>query len=260
MERALWSGVTGMRAQELALDTIANNLANINTTGYKPSRIAFEDMLYSSLLTPGAETGDSEIPNGIQIGHGVRVSEISKVFRQGSLQETGRDLDFAIEGEGFFEITMPDGTAAFTRDGNFRRTSAGEVVTIDGYQVTGMDNIPEGTTEITVAPDGTFSVIVNGNAQQLADVTVARFPNPEGLRSIGRNLFQESEASGTAQTGMVPGEEGVGWVAHKYTEASAVNAAEELVHMILAQRSYEANSKAIKAADEMAGVANGLRR
>ncbi len=260
MERALWSGVTGMRAQELALDTIGNNLANVNTAGYKPSRISFEDMLYTSLLTPGAETGDSEIPNGIQIGHGVRVSEISKVFKQGSLKETGRDLDFAVEGEGFFEITMPDGSPAYTRDGNFRQTSDGEVVTIDGYKVTGMDNIPAGTTEIAVAPDGSFTVIVNGETTQLGAMTLTRFPNPEGLRSIGRNLFLESDASGTPQTGMTPGEEGIGWIAHKYTEASAVNVAEELVHMILSQRAYEANSKTIKAADEMAGIANTLRR
>jgi len=260
MERALWSGVTGMRAQELALDTVANNLANINTTGYKPSRISFEDMLYSTLLTPGAEHGDSEIPNGIQIGHGTRVSEISKMFRQGSLKETQRDLDFAIEGEGFFEINLPDGTSAYTRDGSFRKTSAGEVVTVDGYSVAGFDNIPEGTTEITVAPDGSFTAIVNGDPTQLAQVTLTRFSNPAGLRSIGRNLFVETDASGTAQTGMAPGEEGIGTVAHKYTETSAVNAAEELVHMILSQRAYEANSKAIKAADEMAGIANTLRR
>ena len=260
MERALWSGVSGMRAQELSLDTIANNLANINTTGYKPSRISFEDMLYSTLRTPGAETGDSEIPNGIQIGHGTKVSEISKVFRQGALQETGRDLDFAVEGEGFFEVNLPDGTSAFTRDGSFRKTSTGDVVTVDGYLVNGFDNIPTGTTEITVAPDGSFTAIVNGDPTQLAQVTLTRFPNPEGLRSIGRNLFTETDASGNPQTGMVPGEDGIGTVAHKYTEASAVNAAEELVHMILSQRAYEANSKAIKAADEMAGQANSLRR
>ncbi|MDD2235986.1 MAG: flagellar basal-body rod protein FlgG [Kiritimatiellae bacterium] len=260
MERSLWAGVSGMRAQELALDTIANNLANINTTGYKPSRISFEDMLYSTLITPGAESGDAQIPNGIQIGHGTKVSEIAKVFRQGSLKETGRDLDFAVEGEGFFEVTLPDGTAAYTRDGNFRSTSTGEVVTVDGYRVTGFDNIPEGTTEVTVAPDGSFTVIVNGDPVQLAQVTLVRFQNPEGLRSIGRNLFTESEGSGAPQAGMIPGEEGMGTIAHKYTEASAVNAAEELVHMILSQRAYEANSKTIKAADEMEGIANTLRR
>lgn len=260
MERALWSGVTGMRAQELALDTIANNLANVNTNGYKPSRITFEDMLYSTLRTPGGDVGDSQTPTGIQIGHGTKVAEISKVFRQGSFKETGRDLDFAIEGDGFFEVVLPDGTSGFTRDGSFRQTSTGDVVTVDGYRVSGFDAIDDGTTEMSVAADGSFTAIVNGESVQKTRVSLVRFSNPEGLRSIGRNLYLPSEASGAAQTGLNPGEDGTGTIAHKFVETSAVNAAEELVHMILSQRAYEASSKTIKAADEMAGTANTLRR
>ncbi len=260
MERSLWSAVSGMRAQELALDTIANNLANVNTTGFKASRVAFQDMLYSTLRSPGAKTGDTEIPNGIQIGSGVRVMEISRVFKQGALKETGRDLDLAIEGEGFFEVQLPDGTSAYTRDGSFRKTAAGQVVTVDGYQVLGIDNIDDGTSEITITPDGEFTAVVNNEMTPKTRLTLTRFTNPEGLRSIGRNLYTETDASGAAETGLNPGEDGVGTLAHRYAEVSSVNTAEELVSMILAQRAYEANSKSIKADDEMAQIANSLRR
>ncbi len=260
MERALWSAVTGMRAQELSLDTIANNLANVNTVGFKPSKVNFQDMLYSSLKTPGASTGDTNVPNGIQIGHGTRVAEISRSFKQGSLKETGRDLDLGIEGDGFFEVTLPDGTLAYTRDGSFRRTADGTVVTVDGYRVNGFDTIDDGTTEITIAPDGSFTAVVNGALVTKTRITLTRFPNPEGLRSIGRNLYVPTDASGDAQTGLTPGENGMGVIAHRFVETSSVNAAEELVNMILTQRAYEANSKAIKASDDMTEIANSLRR
>ena len=260
MERALWSAVSGMRAQELSLDTIANNLANINTTGFKASQINFQDMLYSALATPGATSGETVLPNGIQIGHGTKVSEISRNFKQGALKETGRELDLAIEGEGFFEIVLPDGSSAYTRDGSFRQTAGGEVVTVDGYKVANFDAIDDGTTDITIAPDGSFSSVVNGVQTAKTGITLVRFPNPEGLRSLGRNLFKSSEASGDAQAGLTPGENGAGTLAHRYVEQSGVNAAEELVNMILSQRAYEANSKAIKASDEMLEVANSLRR
>src|SRR5512137_1435562 len=175
MERALWSAVSGMRAQELSLDTIANNLANINTTGFKPSQINFQDMLYSVLNTPGATSGETVIPNGVQIGLGTRVAEISRNFKQGALQETGRDLDLAIEGDGFFEVILPDGTSAYTRDGSFRQTSAGEVVTVDGYKVAGFDTIDAGTTDITIAADGSFTTMVNGAQTTKTNVTLTRF-------------------------------------------------------------------------------------
>ncbi len=260
MERALWSAVSGMRAQELSLDTIANNLANINTNGFKPSQINFQDMLYSVLTTPGATSGQTVIPNGVQIGHGTKVVEISRNFKQGALKETGRDLDLAIEGDGFFEIILPDGTSAYTRDGSFRQTSAGEVVTVDGYRVANFDAIDDGTTDITIAPDGSFSTMVNGVQTTKTAITLVRFPNPEGLQSLGRNLFKPTESSGDAQAGLTPGENGVGTIAQRYVEQSSVNAAEEMVNMILSQRAYEASSKAIKASDEMLDVSNNLRR
>jgi len=260
MERALWSAVSGMKAQELSLDTISNNLANINTTAFKSSRINFQDMLYSAMATPGARSGEAEMPVGIQVGHGTRVSGIAKQFLQGSLIQTGADLDIAIEGEGMFEVTMPDGTRAYTRDGSFKVNSTGQVVTSDGYKVVGFDAIDEGTTEITIAPDGSLSTVVNGTPTQKSKISLVRFINPQGLRSIGRNLYQSTLSSGDAQTGLNPGENGVGTLAQRNLEASNVSAAEELVNMITTQRAYEATSKAIKATDEMMGMANALNR
>lgn len=257
MERALWSAVTGMRAQEMSLDVIANNLANVNTTSFKNSRVRFQDMLYSSLTIPGAIHGDSEV-TGVQVGHGTRVAGINKAFAQGSLKETGNPLDMAIEGDGFFEISMPDGETAYTRDGSFSVNGAGEVVTSDGYRVVNFDTIDSGTTELTIAADGSFTAIVNGTPVNKSRITLARFLNPEGLRAIGRNLYLETEASGAAQTGLTPGESGVGSIAQRYLEASNVNTATELVNMITTQRAYEATSKAIRASDEMMGIANRL--
>lgn len=248
-----------MRAQELSLDTIANNLANINTTGFKTSRISFQDMLYSALSTPGSETGENELPAGIQLGHGTRVSGISKSFEQGGLRNTGKDFDLAIEGAGFFEVVMPDGTSAYTRDGSFHLTANGTVVTGDGYTVAGFSNIDEGTTEVNIAANGAVSTVVNGQVTDNGQLTLVRFVNPEGLRSIGRNLYTETPASGAAQTGLEPGSEGAGTLAHRYLESSNVNAAEELVNMITTQRAYEATSKAIKTSDQMMSVVNQLR-
>ncbi len=259
MERALWSAITGMKAQELALDNIAHNLANINTTGFKTSRISFQDMLYSVLKAPGSDSGEGEIPVGIQIGHGTRVSGISKSFTQGALVTTGNDLDVAIEGDGFFEVTLPDGTSAYTRDGSFKVNGSGEVVTADGYQVAGFDTISTGTTELNIAADGAFSAIVNGTTESKTRITLVRFVNPEGLRSIGRNLYTETPSSGTPEAGLNPGENGVGTLAQRHLEGSNVSAAEELVNMITSQRAYEAASKAIKASDDMMGIGNNLR-
>jgi len=249
-----------MRAQELSLDTIAHNLANVNTNAFKAGRINFQDMLYSVMTSPGAESGETQMPTGIQIGHGTRVSEISKDFRQGALKETGRDLDMAIEGDGFFEVTLPDGTAAYTRDASFHVTADGEVVTVDGYQVEGFAAVDEGTTEITISADGSFSTVVNGQETTKTPITLTLFLNPEGLRAIGRNLYQETLASGAPQSGVTPGENGAGHIAQRYLESSNVNAAEEMVNMIVGQRAYEAVSKAIRASDEMMEVANSLRR
>ncbi len=260
MERALWSAVSGMKAQELSLDSISNNLANINTTSFKASRINFQDMLYSAISTPGATSGEGEIPAGIQVGHGTRVSGIAKQFQQGSLIQTGANLDLAIEGEGMFEVTLPDGSRAYTRDGSFKLSSTGEVVTSDGYKLVGFDSIDEGTTEITIAPDGALSTVVNGTAVTKSKISLVRFINPQGLRAIGRNLYQPTLSSGDAQTGLNPGENGVGTLAQRNLEASNVSAAEELVSMITTQRAYEATSKAIQTSDEMMGIANALNR
>jgi flagellar basal-body rod protein FlgG len=260
MERALWSSVTGLSAQQLSLDTIANNLANVNTTSFKGSDVRFQDMLYSVLKTPGATSGDAEVPTGTQIGYGTRVAEISKSFAQGPLKETNRALDVAIEGDGFFEVIMPDGTSAYTRDGSFHMTNAGEIVTVDGYKVAGFDAIDQGTTEITISGDGSFSTVVNGAQVPKTRITLTLFTNPEGLRALGRNLYQPTESSGPAQSGNNPGENGAGFLAQRYLENSNVNPAEEMVNMIVTQRAYEANSKAIKASDEMLEVANSLRR
>lgn len=259
MERALWSAVTGMRAQELSLDVIANNLANVNTSGFKQSRVRFQDMLYSSLIVPGSSSNSSEVP-GVQVGHGTRVAGATRGFTQGALTETGKQLDFAIEGDGFFEVVLPDGRSAYTRDGAFSINGAGQVVTSDGYEVSAFDAIDPGTTDITVAKDGSFSAVVNGTTVEKGQITLARFLNPEGLSSIGRNLYMETEASGTPETGLNPGENGVGGLAHRYLERSNVNTATELVNMITTQRAYEATSKAIKASDQMLSVANQLSR
>ena len=258
MERALWSAVTGMKAQELALDTIANNLANINTTGFKESQINFQDMLYSVITPPGSKSGEAEVPVGIQVGHGSRVSGISKNFHQGALVDTGKNFDIAIEGDGFFEVTLPDGTKAYTRDGSFKVNATGEVVTTDGYKVTGFDTVSTGTTDVNIAADGNFSATVNGVTETKTRITLTRFMNAEGLRSIGRNLYVETLGSGTPETGLNPGENGVGTLAHRHLESSNVSAAEELVAMITAQRAYEATAKAIKASDDMMKTSNNI--
>ena len=260
MERAMWSAVTGMRAAETSLDNIANNLANVNTTSFKAGRVAFQDMLYATMVTPGAVNGTGEVPTGIQLGSGTRVAEVAKQFTQGALKETGGDLDMAIEGDGFFEVILPDGTSAYTRDGSFRTDSTGSIVTVEGYKVANFPTITTGTTEITISPDGSVSSVVNGTAVSGQRLSLVRFANPEGLRSLGRNLYAATDASGAAQSGLPPGENGMGTVVQRYLETSSVNAAEELVNMILTQRAYEANSKAIKACDDMSTMANGLKR
>jgi flagellar basal-body rod protein FlgG len=249
-----------MRASEVSLDNIANNLANINTTAFKPGRVAFQDMLYTTLVAPGATNGDGEIPSGIQLGHGTKVGEVAKQFTQGGLKETGGDLDLAIEGEGFFEVLLPDGSSAYTRDGSFRASSTGDVVTVEGYRVANFPSIPTGTTEVTIASDGSVTMMVNGSTVSGEQLSLSRFTNPEGLRGLGHNLYAETPSSGAAETGLVPGENGMGLVMQRYLETSSVNAAEELVNMILTQRAYEANSKAIQAGDEMSSMANNLQR
>jgi len=260
MIRAMWSAASGMEAQQLRIDTVANNLANVNTTGFKRSLVNFQDLLYESLRAPGADGSAAEqIPAGIQIGHGTRPISIAKVFTQGDFASTGRQLDVAIEGQGFFEVTLPDGTEAYTRDGSLNVTSDGKIVTNDGYEVAGWDNLDEGWTEVIIGSDGAFTVLVNGKAQTKTPITLKRFINPSGLKSIGRNLYVETEASGTPEEG-TPGENGFGTIAQKMLEMSNVQIVEEMVNMIMAQRAYEINSKAIQTGDEMLQMANNMRR
>jgi flagellar basal-body rod protein FlgG len=261
MLRALWASASGMHAQQLNIDNIANNLANVNTTAFKKSNIEFQDLLYQTEKSAGAATSSGgQIPTGIQVGHGSRPVATAKRFSQGSMQQTGVSLDMAIEGEGFFEVTLPSGGSAYTRDGAFKLNSTGNVVSSDGLPVRGLSAVPTGATAITIGSDGTFSVTVNGAIQTLSPVTLARFANPAGLKSVGRNLYEATASSGTAETGGVPGQNGYGSIAQGFLELSNVETVQEMVNMIVAQRAYEINSKAIQAADEMMGQTNNLRR
>jgi len=261
MLRALWSAASGMEAQQMNIDNISNNLANVNTTAYKKSKIEFQDLMYQTTRAAGSSTAaGGQIPTGTQFGHGSRVTATAKLFSQGSMQQTGVALDVAIEGEGFFEILQSDGTSAFTRDGAFKLNSTGKIVTSDGLPVKGLDAVPAGTTQITIGSDGNFSIVLAGVLTKKAPVTLARFPNSSGLRSAGRNLYVETDSSGKAETGGVPGQNGYGTLAQGFLELSNVETVQEMVNLIVAQRAYEINSKAIQAADEMLGQANNLRR
>ncbi len=250
MIRALFTAATGMQAQQLNLDTIANNLANVNTTGFKRNRVDFQDLLYQTLR-----------PAGIQVGHGTRPVATQKIWSQGNFQQTENPLDLVIEGDGFFQVTRPDGTIAYTRAGAFKRDSQGQIVNSDGYVLQPALTIPEGTTSISIGSDGTVSVITAGQStpQQLGQIELARFMNPAGLNAIGKNLFLPTAASGQATTG-TPGLDGFGTINQGFLEMSNVSVVEEMVQMIAAQRAFEVNSKAIRSADEMLAISNNLSR
>jgi flagellar basal-body rod protein FlgG len=260
MIRALYSAAAGMESQQLNLDVISNNLANVSTTGFKKSKIEFQDLLYESVRTPGAEQGNgTQLPTGIQIGHGSRPVATSKVFTEGELTQTGAQLDMAIQGDGFIEVQMPDGTLAYTRDGALKTDSAGKVTTSDGLVVqSGWQPIPTGTTSISISADGSVTTTGSGGTQNFR-VQLVRFANPAGLQSMGSNLYKETPASGTPETGN-PDENGFGSLQQGYLEMSNVKVVEEMVNMIVAQRAYEVNSKAVQAADEMMQQSNNLRR
>ena len=249
-----------MESQQLNLDVISNNLANVNTTGYKKSKIEFQDLLYQDVRTPGAEQGaGNELPTGLQIGHGARAVATSRVFTEGELTQTGANLDIAVQGDGFFQVTMPDGTLAYTRDGALKTAADGRITTSDGLPVqNGFQPIPAGTTSINISSDGVVTT-TGASGTQNFQVTLTRFTNPAGLQSVGRNLYLETPASGTPETGN-PGENGFGSLQQGYLEMSNVKVVEEMVNMIVAQRAYEVNSKAVQAADEMMQQSNNLRR
>jgi flagellar basal-body rod protein FlgG len=260
MLRALYSSAAGTQSQQLNLDVIANNLANVNTTGFKKSKIEFQDLLYQTSRAAGAEQGaGNQLPTGVQIGHGSQPVATAKVFTTGELTQTGERLDVAIQGDGFFEVQLPDGSRAYTRDGALKLASDGRITTSDGLVFQGgFQPIPAGTTSITVSPTGEITTQGSNGAQNFR-VQLVRFANPSGLESIGRNLYRESSASGTAEIGN-PGENGFGDLQQGYLEMSNVKVVEEMVNMIVAQRAYEVNSKAVQAADEMMQLSNNLRR
>jgi flagellar basal-body rod protein FlgG len=262
MMRALWTAGTGMMAQQANIDVISNNLANVSTTGFKKSRADFQDLMYQTIQQAGSTTGpDSQLPTGIQIGHGARLVATQKMFTEGTFQQTGNPLDWAIEGDGFFQITMPDGTIGYTRDGSFKKDSQGRVVTSEGYPIEPVMTIPETATGVSISSDGRVTATIPGQTQpqDLGQLQVARFVNPAGLDSIGRNLFRETSASGAPTAGN-PGIDGAGTIVGQYLEMSNVQVVEEMVNMIVAQRAYEINSKAITTTDEMLSTASNLKR
>ena len=253
MNQSLWISKTGLDAQQTKMSTIANNLANVGTTGFKRGRAIFEDLLYQNVRQVGAQSPqDTVLPSGLQVGTGTRVVATERLFTQGNLTKTDNALDIAIQGRGFFEILMPDGTQGYTRDGSFHINDQGLVVTSAGYQLQPPITVPADAMSITVAGDGTVSVQQPGTpaATQIGTVQLNDFINPAGLQARGENLFMESGASGAPQPGN-PGLNGLGTLAQGYVESSNVNVVEELVNMIETQRAYEMNSKAITTADQM---------
>lgn len=252
MNLSLYSAATGMEAQQLNLNTIANNLANVNTPGFKRSKIEFQDLLYQKpARASGTDSGGGNlVPTGVEVGNGARVAGTSKVFTQGQLTQTGEKLDVAIQGDGFFEVQRPDGTLGYTRDGSFKLNAQGQVVTVDGLPVlSGFQPIPAGASSISIAENGQVTV-QSANGTQSFRIALTRFANPAGLRSLGGNLYEETPASGTPEAGL-PGEQGFGSTMQGYIESSNVNIVEEMVNLIVAQRAYEINSKSIQTSDEM---------
>jgi flagellar basal-body rod protein FlgG len=260
MLRALYSSATGMQSQQLQLDVIANNLANVNTTGFKKTKIEFQDLLYQTTRVAGAEQGGgNQLPTGMQVGHGSVPVATAKIFTTGELTRTDERLDVAIEGDGFFEVQLPDGTRAYTRAGAFKTGADGRVLTSDGLQVQGgFQPIPTGTTSIAISPSGEVTTRGASGSQNFR-LTLARFANPAGLEALGHNLFRETEASGPAELGN-PAENGFGTLQQGYLEMSNVKVVEEMVNLIIAQRAYEVNARSVQAADEMMQQANNLRR
>ena len=253
MIRSLWIAKTGLDAQQTKMDVVANNLANVGTSGFKRSRAVFEDLLYQTLRQPGAQSSQqTQLPSGLQVGTGVRPVATERLHTQGNLQLTGNSKDLAIQGAGFFQILLPDGSTAYTRDGSFQVDDQGQLVTSSGYTVQPTITIPNDAESLSIARDGTVTVTQSGSTQatQIGSIQVATFVNPAGLESAGENLYAETDASGTANTN-TPGSNGAGYLVQNYVETSNVNVAEELVTMIETQRAYEINSTAISTADEM---------
>ena len=260
MLRALWTAATGMQAQAMNIDVISNNLANVNTTGFKKSRADFQELMYQSTRTPGSSTSTgTQSPAGIQVGLGSRTAAVQKIFTVGDFQSTGNELDVGIEGAGFFEIELPTGDTAYTRAGTFKKDGSGRMVTSDGYPMQPEIVIPENATAISIGEDGTVEVNLDNDSEptQIGSIELTIFANAAGLKSIGRNLYQETPSSGIP-TSATPGESGSGTLSQGFLEGSNVNIMEEMVNMIAGQRAYEINSKAIKTADEMVQMMNNM--
>jgi flagellar basal-body rod protein FlgG len=253
MMRSLWISKTGMEAQQTQLDAISHNLANTGTNGYKRSHAVFEDLMYQNLRPAGSNSADqTQMPTGLQMGLGVRAVAMARNFSQGNLQATGNSLDVAIKGHGFFQVQMPDGSTAYTRDGSFQLNSQGQIVTNNGYVIQPGITVPANAQAVTVTTDGTVQVTLPGQTapQALGQIQLAAFVNPAGLEPRGENLFTETAASGNANAG-APLSNGLGSLAQNHVETSNVNVVEELVSMIQTQRAYEINSKAIQTSDQM---------
>ncbi len=262
MMRAMWSAAAGMAVQQYNMDTISNNLANVNTTGFKKARAEFQDLLYQTVNLAGTSSSNSTtLPAGIQLGHGAKLQSVVHQYSTGNFRTTGGRFDMAIEGDGFFRVTMPDGSQAFTRDGAFSVDQNGAMVTASGYAMDPQITIPQDALSVTIAQDGTVSVTQPGQTQpqQVGQITLVKFINPTGLNQLGRNLVQPTLASGDPIEG-TPGLDGLGTLQQGFLEISNVDVAEEMVNMIIGQRAYEANSKTIQTVDQMLQLVAGLKR
>jgi flagellar basal-body rod protein FlgG len=258
MNPALWAAKTGLDAQQTRLAVTSNNLANVSTSGFKKGRAVFEDLLYQNIRQVGGATSqDTQAPTGLHLGTGVRVVATEKMYTQGGLSQTGNAMDVAIEGRGFFQIQLPDGGTAYSRDGSFQLNSQGQMVTSSGYVLQPGISIPDGAQSVTIGKDGVVTVSVLGQAApvQVGQIQLTDFINPAGLQPLGENLLVESAASGAPQTG-TPGQNGLGTTFQGALEGSNVNVVEELVNMIETQRAYEMNSKAIATTDQMLEYVN----
>ena len=263
MIRALYSAASGMTAQQMNVDNIAHNLANANTVGFKMRRAQFQDLLYQSVVQPGAAAGQQTVvPTGLQVGLGTRTASNEVIFSQGSFSQTDNPLDLVIQGKGFFQVRLPSGQLAYTRAGSFHLDRDGNIVTSDGNPIEPQITIPPDAQNISIAQDGTVSYTQPNQtaAQQAGQIQLANFQNPAGLNSLGGNLFSPTDASGDPTVGLPGGQEGMGTVMQGYLEQSNVSVVEEFINLIMAQRAYESNSKVVQAADQMYQQVNGMSR
>jgi flagellar basal-body rod protein FlgG len=262
MIRCMMTAATGMEAQQLYMDNVSNNLANVNTVGFKRSKIEFQDLMYQTMKEPGVKNFEGSMaPAGIETGLGVKVAATAKVFEQGSLNGSNNEMDWAIQGEGLFQITLPDGGTAYTRDGSLKLSADGTIVTSSGFPLYPSVAVPSGSTNLQVGADGKIGVVLSGETSttEIGQVELVRFINQSGLRALGGNLFAQSDASGEPVVNM-PGEEGTGTIMQRFTEGSNVQIVDEMVNMISAQRAFEVISKSIQAGEDMIQIANNLKR